>query len=49
MRHDDEERKGQEAPDPMKSDLGRTDDVQGANAESTGGSTSPDKPAENVE
>lgn len=45
----DEPRKGSEAPDPMKSDLGRTDDVPDVNAGDTGGVSSPKKPEENVE
>ena len=47
----DEQRKGEQAPDPMKSDLGRTDDVPDVNAsaENAGGASTPDKAAENVE
>lgn len=46
----DEPRKGAEAPDPLKSDLGRTDDVPTVNAGAdTGGATTPKKPEENVE
>ncbi len=32
---DDEKRKGAEAPDPLKSDLGRTDDVPPVNADAS--------------
>lgn len=43
-------RKGSEAPDPMKSDLGRTDDVPDVNAGAgTGGASTPNKAVENVE
>ena len=43
-------RKGAEAPDPLKSDLGRTDDVPEVNAsDGVGGASTPDKAAENVE
>ena len=51
-RPDDENdgRKGTEAPDPLKSDLGRTDDVPDVNAGAdTGGASTPDKAVENVE
>ncbi len=42
--------KGSQAPDPMKSDLGRTDDVPDVNASSdTGGTSTPNKAVENVE
>lgn len=50
--HDDDNdgRKGSDPPDPMKSDLGRTDDVPNVNASSdTGGGTTPNKAVENVE
>lgn len=47
---DNDGQKGSQAPDPMKSDLGRTDDVPDVNASSdTGGAATPNKAAENVE
>jgi hypothetical protein len=45
----DDGEKGARAPDPMKSDLGRTDDVPDVNASDTGGVTTPNKAVENVE
>jgi hypothetical protein len=46
----DGERRGSEAPDPLQSDLGRTDDVPDVNAEAdTGGVSTPNKAVENVE